>query len=157
MEYPLGIIKKRLIAGDLSGLLVTSDSVIHVLTPESKPRFVGWIQKTWVILFLSVFVFLLFQLYIFPARTVRQAESETLDIIRTIDSNLVSGNLTSALNTLGIFDWHITAFADGVIVLSIQEPVNLFSLAQVLEPVRGVLGYQHSLDGVQIKVLRGAL
>jgi hypothetical protein len=157
MTYPIEIAQKRITTKKYSGIIVSPGNILNIKDKPAGPSFLTVAATVWASMLAIAAITLFMVFLVVPSRELSRHEEGVLSVISGIETVLPRGSISFALNEIGIEDWHITNFADSVVILSITGDVDLFTISHALEGLVGVMGIQYTPESVNIKILRGAL
>lgn len=156
--YPINIIEKRERKGITPGVVFTGREIVHLSEGQVR-RKVGSFPNS--IFFNTFFVLIICVavvfLYVMPFMEMNERDRETylqLAFIPTSAPNQQS--LLSTLHSLGA-STSVSNFDSNISIVTVTDFHDTRSLLSVVESFEGVVAIQNSVNGFQIKVVRGVL
>lgn len=157
--YPNRVISKRIRLEAFPGVLFVDGNVYAAVTPsKTKHRDKIFVLALASCVLATVLICVVsYVFYLKPYGDIVHQEKMAEEELVAADSMFSGVKLSDIMSDLELTDHYVTYFAEDLVVVTIRSGYNLNEVLERLVSVKGVLGFQHSLDGFQVMLLRGAL
>lgn len=156
--YPISIIEKRERKNIFPGVVFNGHDVIFLSGPRKPGKFNFLRTATFINSALVIFIICaVILLYLLPFVNLNTRDKEVYLYLATITTSVPGQpSLLVTLQNLGV-TISVSNFDSNISIVSLINVQDTRELLEILEPFKGIIAIQNSINGFQIKVVRGIL